>query len=338
MNRRPPLPDGPFLVLGLARAGQAAVDALARIVGPEQVRAWDGDTGTAMQRRRRELESVGVRTQLGSRPSPEAVRWARVVVKSPGIPFDSPALRAAAEHGREVMDELEIGWRLTRAPMLAVTGTNGKSTVCGLALAALTAAGHRARLAGNTLFGPPLSTVGSESLDLDWVVGEVSSFQLEGRVSLLPELAVLTNLTPEHLDRHGTLAHYGEIKRRLFVDGAVVAPRAVVDVDGLVRAGAGRRSGASGRAGREGGLRRASRLSDPYGELGSPRSRDRGEHADRNGLPGQRAAGCAQRTQPGLGAGDRRSDRDRSSLRRPGPAELLWCAGTLRAHRRSLSR
>ena len=227
---RPEIGSGPFLVAGLGRAGRAAALALSQAVGPELVRAWDADTGASMQRLRRELEARGIRTQLGPRLSRRDVGRARVVVKSPGVPFHASVIQRALAKGREVMDELELGWRLSRAPMVAVTGTNGKSTVSGLATAIMSAAGLRVALAGNTEFGPCLSAVGSEPLD--WIVCEVSSFQLEGCVHMLPELAVFTNLTPEHLGRHGTLRHYGEIKRRLFINDGAAVPRAVIDVDG----------------------------------------------------------------------------------------------------------
>ncbi len=227
--RRPAIPEGPFLVAGLGRAGQAAVHALSRAVGPEQIRTWDADTGASKQRLRRALERQGIQARLSRRPAGCDVEWARTVVKSPGIPFDSPVIRCALANGLEVIDELELGWRLGRTPMLAVTGTNGKSTVCGLAAAVLSAAGLRVRLAGNTQFGPCLSSVAAESLD--WIVCEVSSFQLEGCVQMLPELAVFTNLTPEHLGRHGTVERYGTIKRRLFVHDGVAVSRAIIDID-----------------------------------------------------------------------------------------------------------
>lgn len=204
--------------------------ALLDAIGPESVRAWDRDTRAPMQRLRRRLESSGVRTQLGPCPDAETMHWASVVVKSPGISFSAPSVLQAQRHGCEVLDELEIGWRLSRAPMVAVTGTNGKSTVCGLTVAALSAAGHAVRLAGNAQFGDPLTQVSAAALD--WIVCEVSSFQLEGCVAMLPELSVLTNLTAAHLDRHGTLARYGELKRRMFINRDEVVARAVIDVDG----------------------------------------------------------------------------------------------------------
>ena len=231
---RPALPPAPYLVAGLGRAGQAAVAALTDIVAPESVRAWDADTGREMQRLRRRLEHAGVRTYLGARLSRREVGFARTIVKSPGIPFTAQVIDRALGKQRLVIDELELGWRLTRAPVLGVTGTNGKSTVCGLTMTVLAAARRRVALAGNTDFGQPLSAIGgraSNPVPLDWIVCEVSSFQLEGCTNFLPDLAVFTNLTPEHLGRHGTLERYGQMKRRMFVTAEGCVSRAVVDID-----------------------------------------------------------------------------------------------------------
>lgn len=231
---RPALPPPPYLVAGLGRAGQAAIPALAERFGPESVRAWDADTGREMQRLRRKLEHAGVRTYLTPRLTRREVGFAKTIVKSPGVPFTAQVIERALGHKKLVIDELELGWRLTRAPVLGVTGTNGKSTVCGLAKTVLAAAGWRVALAGNTDFGPPLSAVGGRPNDpglLDWIVCEVSSFQLEGCVGFLPDLAVFTNLTREHLGRHGTLERYGRVKRRMFINDGRCVPRAVVDVD-----------------------------------------------------------------------------------------------------------
>jgi UDP-N-acetylmuramoyl-L-alanyl-D-glutamate--2,6-diaminopimelate ligase len=125
-----------------------------------------------------------------------------------------------------VIDELELGWRLSTAPVIAVTGTNGKTTTSTLAAAVLAGAGLRVKLAGNADIAPPLSAVGG---DLDAVVCEASSFQLEACPALLPEVAVFTNLTHDHLPRHGTMRRYGEVKRSLFVKGGEAVRLAVVD-------------------------------------------------------------------------------------------------------------
>ncbi|MDX6688937.1 MAG: UDP-N-acetylmuramoylalanine--D-glutamate ligase [Solirubrobacteraceae bacterium] len=228
-SSRPAIPHGRFLVAGLGRAGRAAAQALSQAVGPELVRAWDADTGSSMRRLRSDLEAEGIRTRLSPGLTKREVGWARTLVKSPGIPLHAPVIQRALAKGLEVMDELELGWRLTLAPMVAVTGTNGKSTVCGMADSILSAAGLRVRLAGNTQFGSCLSSLASEPLD--WIVCEVSSFQLEGCVHMLPDIAVFTNLTPEHLGRHRTLAQYGAIKRRLFVNDGRAVARAIIDVD-----------------------------------------------------------------------------------------------------------
>ena len=214
---------------GLGRAGQSAVRVLRERFGPALVRAWDADTSAGMQRVRRALETSGIRTNLGPRVSRREVNFARTVIKSPGIAFSSQVIDRALGRGALVIDELELGWRLTRAPVVAVTGTNGKSTVCGLVQDVIQASGRCARLAGNTDFGEPLSTAALNAFD--WIVCETSSYQLEGCTSMLPEVGVFTNLTVEHLGRHRTLERYAVIKRRLFINGEQCVQHAVIDVD-----------------------------------------------------------------------------------------------------------
>ncbi len=224
---RPAVPEAPYLVAGLGRAGTAAVRALEGLVPAEKIWAWDADTTAAMHRTQRQLQLRGIRTWLGSPPGRIQVRWISTVIKSPGIGRDCRLLARARAAGLEIVDELELGWRLSDTRMVAITGTNGKSTVAGLTQAVLSAAGERVELAGNTLFGSPLSAT---ERDLDWIVCEASSFQLESCPRLLPELAVFTNLTPDHLGRHHSMERYGECKRRLFVRDGEAASRAVVCV------------------------------------------------------------------------------------------------------------
>lgn len=181
-----------------------------------------------MLRQKRNLEAEGIRTWLGVRPGRVQIRRVRSLVKSPGIAFTTPLIERALAAGIEVLDELELGWRLSGVPMIGVTGTNGKSTVAGLITAAISASGARVQLAGNTEFGPPLSAA---SRSRDWIVCEVSSFQLEGCDQLLPEIGVFTNLTPDHLGRHRTMERYGLCKRRLFLRSGRTVPHAVVNVD-----------------------------------------------------------------------------------------------------------
>jgi UDP-N-acetylmuramoyl-L-alanyl-D-glutamate--2,6-diaminopimelate ligase len=151
------------------------------------------------------------------------------VIKSPGVPFTAPAPARAAELGVPVIDELELAWRMGAAPLICVTGTNGKSTVCALLAAIARAAGLDAVVAGNTEFGPPLSALARRAPEC--VICEVSSYQLEGSPTFLPRAAVLTNLRPDHLVRHPGMDAYAACKRRLFVRDERTVELAVLNAD-----------------------------------------------------------------------------------------------------------
>jgi UDP-N-acetylmuramyl tripeptide synthase len=228
---RAPLPAGPFVVAGLGRAGRAAADALLDAdIDPAAISAWDASTNYLGPRSNpRRLRARGVTVTLGGDglDALDAAGPGATVVKSPGIPMTAPLVRAAHDRGLEVIDELELGWRLCPARVIGVTGTNGKSTTSRLCCAVLEAAGHPAQLAGNTEFGPALSAADCAG----WVVCEVSSFQLEAAPTFHPDVAVLTNLTPEHLDRHGSMSAYGAAKRAMFVAGGDTAGVSVIGVD-----------------------------------------------------------------------------------------------------------
>jgi UDP-N-acetylmuramoylalanine-D-glutamate ligase len=228
-TERPSLPRGPYLVVGLGGAGRAAVDALLAAPVAERVLAWDGATAGGVRVAARRLRRRGVEVLLGGDGlvALDAAGSEVTVVKSPGIDLDIPLLERARSRGAEVFDELELGWRLSERPIVGVTGTNGKSTTAKLIGAVLEASGQRAHMAGNTEFGPPLSAAPADG----WTVCEVSSFQLEASPSFLPDIAVFTNLTPEHLTRHLTMEHYGAAKRLMFVRGERTAGTAIVNHD-----------------------------------------------------------------------------------------------------------
>jgi UDP-N-acetylmuramoyl-L-alanyl-D-glutamate--2,6-diaminopimelate ligase len=157
----------------------------------------------------------------------QALPQSPTVVKSPGIDMHVPLLRLAAAQGACVIDELELGWRAAHTPVAAVTGTNGKSTTCVLVAAILEAAGFTPERVGNTEFGPPLSAAGNG----DYLVCEVSSFQLEATTAFLPEFALFTNLTLEHLSRHETMENYARAKRSMFVRGQRTCGCAIINAD-----------------------------------------------------------------------------------------------------------
>ena len=165
----------------------------------------------------------------------EHARW---VVKSPGVPREAPAIAAALEAGVPVLGELEVGWRLVGGEFIAVTGTNGKTTTTELIGHIHREAGLPVQVAGNV--GTPLTELAGDE-GAATVVCECSSFQLEDSIEFAPEAAVLLNLVPDHLDRHGTLENYRDAKLRIFAnqgnDDIAVAPSGlgVEDLGGCAR-------------------------------------------------------------------------------------------------------
>jgi UDP-N-acetylmuramoylalanine--D-glutamate ligase len=207
------------VVLGLARSGQAAALALAR--RGEQVIGVDRSTDLDVGR----LEAAGVELRLGSEEA--SLEGMNVLIKSPGVPGEAPLVAAARERGLPVWSEVELGARLLSNPILGVTGTNGKTTTSELLGAML-----GAPVAGNV--GRALTELDGKVPDGEWIVCELSSFQLEDINEFRPRIAVLLNLEPDHLDRHGSFQAYRDAKLRVFenqrADDTAVVPRGFEDV------------------------------------------------------------------------------------------------------------
>jgi UDP-N-acetylmuramoylalanine--D-glutamate ligase len=221
---RPPLPQAPFLIVGLARSGAAAASMLrahGEVIGV--------DAGSP------EAPPEGLEVHLDS-DGLELLDRARTVVKSPGVPREAPVIAAALERGIPIFGELELAWRLLPNPFLAITGTNGKTTTTELLGAVYRAAGKPVAVAGNV--GTPLATLVGEVDPGATIVCEVSSFQAEDADAFAPDGALLLNLSEDHLDRHGSVEAYREAKLRVFRNQAAehvaVAP-AGLDVPGLAR-------------------------------------------------------------------------------------------------------
>ncbi len=173
------------------------------------------------------LKGAKVRLCLGADASEDEVAAADWIVASPAVPWDVPPMRAAARLRKPVESEITLLVRLLPCRWLGITGTNGKSTTTMLAMRTLAAAGRRV-FGGGNLGGSLLDTWRELTAD-DAVVLELSSFQLEhlGEIGLGPDVAVLTNVTHDHLDRHGTFAAYAEAKRQILTRAEVaVLPRA----------------------------------------------------------------------------------------------------------------
>jgi UDP-N-acetylmuramoylalanine--D-glutamate ligase len=166
-------------------------------------------------------EVVRVDRSLGNEDDLALLDGADVVVKTPGVPPDAPLVRAARERGVPVWSEIELGYRLLPgARFVGVTGTNGKTTTTALLGAIFEAAGRDVAVAGN--IGLPLTSVRSA----DWVVCELSSFQLEDVDTFSCDVAVLLNLEPDHLDRYASFDEYRHAKLRIFERARVaVVPR-----------------------------------------------------------------------------------------------------------------
>ena len=208
--------DGEIAVLGLARSGRAVATLLAS--RGHSVYVSDASASPALEATAAELRAKGIAAQVGGHDLARIARAALVVV-SPGIPPAAPPLAAAREHGVEVISEIEVALRaLERASVIAVTGTNGKSTTTAMAGSMLEALGGDAVTAGN--IGRPLAEVALQARSPGWIALELSSFQLHDTPSLSPKVGVLTNLSPDHLDRYASVAEYYADKSLLFRNAA----------------------------------------------------------------------------------------------------------------------
>jgi UDP-N-acetylmuramoylalanine--D-glutamate ligase len=205
---RPEIPAGPYLVVGLARSGAAA--ALALRERGEQVVGLDAGSPPEAEA----LADAGVELLLNEDDGIALLDRVSAVVKSPGVPASARVVTAARRRGVPVLGELELAWRMLPNEFVAVTGTNGKTTTVELIGHIHREAGLPVAVAGNV--GTALSSLAGELAREATIVCEASSFQLEDTLAFAPEAAVLLNITPDHLDRHGTLAAYAAAKLEAF--------------------------------------------------------------------------------------------------------------------------
>ncbi|HLH66559.1 MAG TPA: UDP-N-acetylmuramoyl-L-alanine--D-glutamate ligase [Solirubrobacteraceae bacterium] len=238
MRARPPLTPGPHLVVGLARSGEAA--ALALRAAGEQVIGCDAGSpqDERLARSAGRLSRAGVEVHLDA-PGDDLAARARTLIKSPGVPQHAPAVAAARALGVPVMGELELAWRMLANEFVAVTGTNGKTTTTEWIGHIHRCAGVPVAVAGNV--GTAASSLVGSLAPEATVVCEASSFQLEDTLEFAPEVAVLLNLAPDHLDRHGSFEAYAAAKLRIFAKQTAQDISIVpVDLD-LALPGEGRR-------------------------------------------------------------------------------------------------
>ena len=199
-------------VLGAGLSGSAA--ALLLVSRGTQVTVLDSaDENNLMKSMLEDLRAHGVRVVCGSEADQNSSRYDWMVL-SPGIDPASPLARNFSSRGIETISELELGWRFCEMPVIAVTGTNGKTTTTELLAQMLNACGQRTIACGN--IGKPLSEVAREKQSFDVLTVEVSSFQLEAIRTFRPSISVWLNFAPDHLDRYLSVADYRAAKLRIF--------------------------------------------------------------------------------------------------------------------------
>lgn len=226
------LADKHVIVIGLGASGRAATRLLRRCGA--RVLAVDGADTAALRREAEGLRALGAEVRLGV-PSAPADAFDLAVV-SPGVPVRSPLAAGLAGRGIPLISELELGYQQSLCLNIAITGTNGKTTTTELVERILTQAHRKAVAAGN--IGVPLCDVAEQTRELDFLALEVSSFQLETIRFFRPVVAVLLNITPDHLDRYGGMAEYARAKARLFMnqqafDWAIVQSEALAQLRSL---------------------------------------------------------------------------------------------------------
>jgi UDP-N-acetylmuramoylalanine--D-glutamate ligase len=201
------------VVLGLARSG-AAVAKLFRDFGANV---------TANDKKERslcpeadELEALGISVVCGHHPDSLIHPGVSLIVKNPGIPYSIPPVQAAQRLGIEIVTEVEVAYYISKAPIVAITGSNGKTTTTTWIGRMLESSGFHTIIAGN--IGRPLCEAALETEEQSRLVAELSSFQLKGTSAFRPKVACLLNISEAHLDYHGTMDDYIASKAKLFAN------------------------------------------------------------------------------------------------------------------------
>lgn len=214
------------LIIGLGKSGVAA----ARLLKQEgwEVELYDSSTSPTLLKQQQELASEHITVKLKTTPEFTNSDLSKLIIVSPGVPWDIPILAQARELGMETIGEMELAWRhLQDIPWVGITGTNGKTTTTALIAAIFQTAGLNAPACGNIGYAAcevaiqnsltersrsPKSQIQNRP---DWIIGEISSYQIESSVTLAPRIGIWTTFTPDHLTRHKTLENYYHIKAKL---------------------------------------------------------------------------------------------------------------------------
>lgn len=219
------------LVIGLARTGlataQFCADRGARVTVIERQPENGAGATHSIAEKASMLRTVGVSVHCGG-DFPALYSEAELIIPSPGVPANLAGVAQARKKGITVWSEIELAWRFLRGRLIAITGSNGKTTTTSLLAHILREAGLPTLVGGN--IGTPLISVVDQSTEKTVTVAEVSTFQLELTEEFRPDVAVLLNITPDHLDRHGSFDEYARLKRRIFANQGA-SEEAVLNAD-----------------------------------------------------------------------------------------------------------
>ena len=212
-------------VLGLGQSGISAAKLLK--ADGWQVTVSDSSVSPSLEQRKQVLESEGIAVELGGFPDfarlIESGQNVDLVAVSPGVPWDRQEVEQARSLGIDTIGEIELAWRyLKHIPWVGITGTNGKTTVTSLTTAIFQEAGLKAIACGN--IGFPACEIAlqvlQQKLNPDWIIAELSSYQIESAKTVKPQIGIWTTFTPDHLNRHYTLDAYRNIKASLIDQSA----------------------------------------------------------------------------------------------------------------------
>jgi UDP-N-acetylmuramoylalanine--D-glutamate ligase len=200
-----------ILVVGLGKTGIQTVKFLLK--KGADVRASDLTPLENLPKDIKQFKETGVEIEAGGHKT-ETFLSADTIILSPGVPFGIAPIKEAVSKGIEVISEIELAWRFIKKPIAAITGSNGKTTTSTLIARILEAAGKTVFLGAN--IGTPLIQIAEEDDPYDFLVLELSSFQLQGISSFKPHIGVLLNISPNHLDHHESFDEYVESKMKMF--------------------------------------------------------------------------------------------------------------------------
>ena len=213
-------------IIGLGRSGIAAARLLQRdgwhvtlVDSATEAQIASRANATRLQRSQQQLAEEGIAVKLDSGITLEGDNTPDAIVVSPGVPWDLASLETARKQGIETIGEIELAWRyLNQVPWIGITGTNGKTTTTALVAAIFQTAGLNAPACGNignAACELAMQNLANDKSNFDWIIAELSSYQIESSLELAPQIGIWTTFTPDHLSRHKTLDNYYQIKASL---------------------------------------------------------------------------------------------------------------------------